>query len=497
MAYKVTHILQKTKTGYVLIHKVDGTLEHVLAGQANLTQQFVDLAKDFTTHVIESEINFTDLDKKIKDNSTLSTKIDEYFKTINGKLDKTGGTLTGTVNYNLPANEFNQVFTISDFDVTGNEVPETPETPGGDDTGNEGGNEGDITEGGENTGEESGDVVAQSDIDPLSNDLKIINLWRMQDKNGKPLGIIQNVKSPEGDMQLRISTIGYKEDGTDVWSRLLVGIDKNGTPYAKIDSPIPLDSNSLQLATTEWVRSLCILNNKPIEVTENITVKKSLDTVGDLDETSELKQNPFYFLVDKDEIRDWGVTGLAKVLNKEDSSLKELRLYLNVVRASGTGSGLGACYLAVNADNESYLVIPEPTGDSNNNTAATTKWVREYVSSVMTGSTDTPTIEEEVTTLSLNDEGYIVESVRPLTTDELMDQLKVERDIRLAAYDSAIKRLQRQGRLAETTEEKNKIHGYIKEWDLYAEALCNLPDQDGSPWDGGGVETPWPTMPNV
>ena len=32
---------------------------------------------------------------------------------------------------------------------------------------------------------------------------------------------------------------------------------------------------------------------------------------------------------------------------------------------------------------------------------------------------------------------------------------------------------------------------------VYRQALRDLPAQSGSPWDGGGEETPWPEIPNV
>ncbi|WP_300125776.1 phage tail assembly chaperone [Desulfovibrio sp.] len=34
-------------------------------------------------------------------------------------------------------------------------------------------------------------------------------------------------------------------------------------------------------------------------------------------------------------------------------------------------------------------------------------------------------------------------------------------------------------------------------WDAYAEALCELPAQEGAPFDGGGELTPWPDAPAV
>ena len=78
------------------------------------------------------------------------------------------------------------------------------------------------------------------------------------------------------------------------------------------------------------------------------------------------------------------------------------------------------------------------------------------------------------------------------TTEQLFDQLRSYREVRLREYDQKIAQLDRLIRLnpdyAAYTIER-------AEWDAYAVELCNLPAQDGAPWDGGGSETPWPKKP--
>lgn len=78
------------------------------------------------------------------------------------------------------------------------------------------------------------------------------------------------------------------------------------------------------------------------------------------------------------------------------------------------------------------------------------------------------------------------------TVDELFAQLRSIREVKLREYDQKISQLDRLIRLnpdyAAYTIER-------AEWDAYATALCNLPAQEGAPWDGGGVETPWPVEP--
>lgn len=75
------------------------------------------------------------------------------------------------------------------------------------------------------------------------------------------------------------------------------------------------------------------------------------------------------------------------------------------------------------------------------------------------------------------------------TEAERFRMLRQARDVKLSAYDVAIAQLERERRIGVDVEE------LIHEWDAYAQALCNLPEQSGAPWDGGGALTPWPTKP--
>jgi len=84
------------------------------------------------------------------------------------------------------------------------------------------------------------------------------------------------------------------------------------------------------------------------------------------------------------------------------------------------------------------------------------------------------------------------------TTDELLASLRSAREMKLSSiYDPAISQLNRDSRQATTEAEQAAIANKIALWDAWAIALCNLPAQDGSPWDGGGELTPWPAVPTV
>lgn len=73
----------------------------------------------------------------------------------------------------------------------------------------------------------------------------------------------------------------------------------------------------------------------------------------------------------------------------------------------------------------------------------------------------------------------------PLTADQLFAALRAARDARLADTDKML--LPDYPITAEALE-------HVK---AYRAALRDLPDQPGAPWDGGGIETPWPTKLEV
>lgn len=79
-----------------------------------------------------------------------------------------------------------------------------------------------------------------------------------------------------------------------------------------------------------------------------------------------------------------------------------------------------------------------------------------------------------------------------LTKEELLENLRTERDKRLEEHDSEVAKLNRQLR-------KNPgdatLTAKLAVWDAYAVELCDLPGKTGSPWDGGESKTPWPKKP--
>lgn len=86
----------------------------------------------------------------------------------------------------------------------------------------------------------------------------------------------------------------------------------------------------------------------------------------------------------------------------------------------------------------------------------------------------------------LPDGAVTVRPQKPAPTEaELSQQLRSERDRRLAATDYL---LMPDYPLDNTHKEAVR---------LYRQALRDLPAQSGAPWDGGGEATPWPELPDM
>ena len=147
----------------------------------------------------------------------------------------------------------------------------------------------------------------------------------------------------------------------------------------------------------------------------------------------------------------------------------------------------------VDASGNSYSSVPTVSSTDNSDSIATTRWVRNRLASI--ASPDVTPVAPVPTTISRVDaEGNIVEEIVPLTNEELFERLRDERNIRLLKVDGQIAYLNRKIRRAVSDEERSEIEARIAALDAYAEALCDLPDLEGAPWDGGGALTPWPTL---
>lgn len=75
------------------------------------------------------------------------------------------------------------------------------------------------------------------------------------------------------------------------------------------------------------------------------------------------------------------------------------------------------------------------------------------------------------------------------TEADLFAQLRSIREVKFREYDKVVSQLERKARIGEA------VATQLAAWDAYAIALCELPEQPGAPWDGGGSQTPWPVKP--
>lgn len=80
------------------------------------------------------------------------------------------------------------------------------------------------------------------------------------------------------------------------------------------------------------------------------------------------------------------------------------------------------------------------------------------------------------------DAAYTAWLVDPATIPERFERLRNERDARLSATDWML-----MSDTALDAERQGKVRAY-------RQALRDLPQMDGAPWDGGGSETPWPSL---
>lgn len=72
-----------------------------------------------------------------------------------------------------------------------------------------------------------------------------------------------------------------------------------------------------------------------------------------------------------------------------------------------------------------------------------------------------------------------------LTTAELFSRLRAIRDSKLSSTDKYL--------LPDYPISTDSL-AFVK---IYRDALRDLPEQPGAPWDGGGELTPWPELPSV
>ena len=82
----------------------------------------------------------------------------------------------------------------------------------------------------------------------------------------------------------------------------------------------------------------------------------------------------------------------------------------------------------------------------------------------------------------------------PPSNDELFSRLRSERDTRINSVLWMRERHSDELALGKETSLTPEQYTALL---TYIQALRDLPTQPGAPWDGGGVETPWPELPKT
>lgn len=102
----------------------------------------------------------------------------------------------------------------------------------------------------------------------------------------------------------------------------------------------------------------------------------------------------------------------------------------------------------------------------------------------ITGSTEPDKVVDESEWRAANGSAQVVngEIVLGMDADSKFELLRLERDNRLGATDYLL-----MPDYPITMERKAQV-------EAYRQALRDLPAQNGAPWDGGGSQTPWPTL---
>lgn len=106
------------------------------------------------------------------------------------------------------------------------------------------------------------------------------------------------------------------------------------------------------------------------------------------------------------------------------------------------------------------------------------------------------------------EDGKIVLGPTKEVADSIMEHYIQER---LAVYDKAIMKLEREKRFAVVAMKRSRmgdtevlsryagrqeeIEDKLMQWDIYAAEISDMPNKKGYPWDIGGKATPWPELP--
>ena len=238
----------------------------------------------------------------------------------------------------------------------------------------------------------TGYEIARSDQDFSVIPEESVQTWfaRYKDKNNQSGLLIKHYQYADGKTEVTLSDINHYS-GSDDWSTLAVGHNSDGSRYVQAQFDPPAEINGYEVVTAKWLRSY-IWNAKQSQLVhttneETIAGKKIFKqslyvdanpmvrrenwenvSIADTSRT-ESKQVMFAQITDKDGKRYMAL----EVAASEDGSRS---LFINGRNRSDTG---WAQFLQIKEDNTGYvsaILRGSPVTSSNDNSIATTYWVR-------------------------------------------------------------------------------------------------------------------------
>ena len=239
-------------------------------------------------------------------------------------------------------------------------------------------------------------------------DLTVIPEWdvqtwfaRYKDKNNKSGLLLKHYQRADGGTEVTLSDINYYS-GTDDWVTLSIGHNSDGTRYAKAFYDPAETINGYELVTAKWLRSY-IWNADQSQLVHTVNAEK---INGEKTFTSSLLSASSTFIksvpwegvsiadtsrektanrticevIDKDGLRFMGLESTA--------SAEGSRTFQVTARRRDNSGWINFLQIAEdNAGNAYFKVSQSPVTESNDNSIATTKWVRDLLlSAVPTGT---------------------------------------------------------------------------------------------------------------
>lgn len=238
------------------------------------------------------------------------------------------------------------------------------------------------------------------DRDVIPSSQQQIFPYALLDKNGKTVSMYKFVQNTSGGIAAQIGTVRSGDDGETEYALVEIGFDSEGVGYANVPST-PNDANNNRAATSKFVNDRISAHNETLVHTtgsetiggsktfESPVVSKAVSLIQStnwsgirLNDTSRASDSTKMLaqILDADGKRWIGLETTASTDGSRTVQLigrnRDDTAWLNFIKFWERADGTYNVYLARN-----------PVTESNDNSIATTKWVRDLLlSAVPTGT---------------------------------------------------------------------------------------------------------------